>query len=71
MDQGGILGGIIIFNIFLGFFQTLKAEKTIESLKTLGSLNATVLRDGRTITVFTSEIVRPFPFPSLSLPPPW
>ncbi|KAF2624495.1 hypothetical protein BU25DRAFT_461030 [Macroventuria anomochaeta] len=38
--EGGIFGGITIFNIFLGFFQTLKAEKTIESLKPLGSPNA-------------------------------
>ncbi|XPS73172.1 P-type Na(+) transporter [Ascochyta lentis] len=55
--EGGILGGIIVFNIFLGFFQTLKAEKTIESLKTLGNPNATLLRDGRAITVSTAEIV--------------
>ena len=55
--EGGILGGIIVFNIFLGFFQTLKAEKTINSLKTLGSPMANVLRDGKTITIPTSEIV--------------
>lgn len=56
--EGGILGGIIVFNILLGFVQTLKAERTIESLKTLGSPEASVLRDGRVITVNTSEIVR-------------
>lgn len=60
--EGGILGGIIVFNIFLGFFQTLQAEKTIESLKTLGSPNATVIRDGRMVTVSTSEIVSCFSF---------
>lgn len=56
--EGGILGGIIIFNLFLGFFQTLKAEKTIQSLKTLGSPNATVLRGGRATTIQTKNIVR-------------
>lgn len=60
--EGGILGVIIIFNIFLGFFQTLQAEKTIESLKTLGSPNATVLRDGQMVTLPTSGIVRVFRF---------
>lgn len=34
---GGILAGIIIFNIFLGFFQSLQAEKTMDSLRTLGA----------------------------------
>ena len=55
--EGGILGGIIVFNIFLGFFQTLKAEKTMESLKTLGSPRATVLRAGRVVEIGTSEVV--------------
>jgi Na+-exporting ATPase len=56
--EGGILGGIIVLNIFLGFYQTLKAEKTIESLKTLGSPSADVFRDGRMVTVPTKDIVR-------------
>lgn len=55
--EGGILGGIIVFNIFLGFFQTLQAEKTMESLKTLGSPRAVVLRGGRVVEVGTAEVV--------------
>jgi Na+-exporting ATPase len=56
--QAWIEGGIIVFNIILCFMQTLKAERTIESLKTLGNPEASVLREGRVITVPTSEIVR-------------
>lgn len=54
---GGILAGIIIFNIFLGFFQSLQAEKTIDSLRTLGTPNCKVFRGGKTITIQTVAVV--------------
>lgn len=54
---GGILAGIIIFNIFLGFFQSLQAEKTIDSLRTLGAPNCKVFRGGKTITIQTVDVV--------------
>ncbi|KAF2968721.1 hypothetical protein GQX73_g4791 [Xylaria multiplex] len=54
---GGILGGLIVLNIFIGYFQTLQAEKTIDSLRTLGTPTCLVYRDGRTTTVETSDIV--------------
>ncbi|OLN81008.1 Sodium transport ATPase 5-like protein 2 [Colletotrichum chlorophyti] len=55
--EGGILGGIIVLNIFIGFFQTLQAEKTINSLKNLGSPTCNVFRGGKTIQVQTAEVV--------------
>lgn len=55
--EGGILAGIIILNIFIGFFQSLSAEKTIDSLRTLGSPTTRVFRGGKTITIQTSEVV--------------
>ncbi|KAL2690042.1 hypothetical protein Neosp_004110 [[Neocosmospora] mangrovei] len=54
---GGILAGIIILNIFIGFFQSLQAEKTIDSLRTLGTPNCKVFRGGKTITIQTSDVV--------------
>ena len=55
--EGGILGGIILINIFIGFFQSLQAEKTINSLRSLGSPTSSVFRDGKTVTVSTGDIV--------------
>lgn len=55
--EGGILGGIILINIFIGFFQTLQAEKTINSLRTLGNPTCNVYRDGATINIPTSQVV--------------
>ncbi|KAJ2999073.1 hypothetical protein NUW58_g119 [Xylaria curta] len=54
---GGILGGLIVLNIFIGYLQTLQAEKTIDSLRSLGNPSCQVYRDGKTITVQTSEVV--------------
>ncbi|EXA31185.1 potassium/sodium efflux P-type ATPase, fungal-type [Fusarium oxysporum f. sp. pisi HDV247] len=54
---GGILAGIIILNIFIGFFQSLQAEKTIDSLRTLGTPTCNVFRGGETMTIQTAEIV--------------
>lgn len=46
-----------MLNIFIGFFQSLSAEKTMESLKTLGSPNCKVFRDGKTMTIQTADVV--------------
>lgn len=54
---GGILGGIICVNIVIGFFQTLQAEKTIDSLRTLGFPTCNVYRDGATINIQTADLV--------------
>lgn len=55
--EGGILGGIIVLNIFIGFFQTLQAEKTIDSLRTLGNPTCKVFRDKANIIIQTSDVV--------------
>ncbi|KAM3515715.1 hypothetical protein MY11210_000693 [Beauveria gryllotalpidicola] len=55
--EGGILGGIIVLNIFIGYFQTLQAERTIDSLRTLGSPTCNVFRDGAAVTIQTAEVV--------------
>ncbi len=48
---------ILIFNACFGFFQEYKAEKTIEALKKLTALEATVIRDGKRKTIPSRELV--------------
>jgi potassium/sodium efflux P-type ATPase len=55
--EGGVVAAIIILNIVVGFWQEFKAEKTMDSLRSLSSPTATAIRDGKTITVPTAEIV--------------
>jgi Na+-exporting ATPase len=45
--EGGVLAGVIVLNVSIGFFQELKAEKKMDSLRALGSPSAAVLRDGK------------------------
>lgn len=54
---GGVIAGVIGINITVGFMQDLKAEKTMDSLRGLSSPSAAVVRDGRTITIPTREVV--------------
>ena len=55
--EGGVISAVIFLNITVGFFQEFRAEKTMDSLKSLSSPTATVVRDGQTVTVPTAEIV--------------
>ncbi|KAF5025405.1 hypothetical protein F66182_2507 [Fusarium sp. NRRL 66182] len=55
--EGGALALIILLNIVIGFFQDLQAARTVHSLKSLSQPSANVFREGKTITIQTSEIV--------------
>jgi Na+-exporting ATPase len=55
--EGGVITAVIILNIVVGFFQEFQAEKTMDSLRSLSSPTASAVREGRTITVPTAEIV--------------
>ena len=55
--EGGVITFVILLNIVVGFFQEFSAEKTLNSIRTLGSPTARVLREGNVITVPTKELV--------------
>lgn len=52
-----VILGILILNAFIGAYQELKAESSLEALKNLASPNTKVLRDGVTIEIPTVELV--------------
>jgi P-type E1-E2 ATPase len=55
--EGGVITGVIILNIVVGFFQEFNAEKTMDSLRSLASPTANVVRGGQTINIPTAELV--------------
>jgi P-type E1-E2 ATPase len=55
--EGGVVCAIIILNIVVGFWQEFKAEKTMDSLRSLSSPTASAVRDGKPLTIPTVEIV--------------
>lgn len=55
--EGGVISAVIALNISVGFFQEFSAEKTMNSLRSLSSPTASVIRDGETTIVPTGELV--------------
>ncbi|KAF2272172.1 sodium P-type ATPase-like protein [Westerdykella ornata] len=55
--EGGVVAAIIIINIVVGFWQEFQAQKTMDSLRSLSSPTANAVRDGKTVTIPTAEIV--------------
>lgn len=54
--EGGVVAVIIILNIVVGFLQEFQAEKTMDSLRSLSSPTANVIRDGSSNNVPSTEI---------------
>ncbi|EAT82901.2 hypothetical protein SNOG_09636 [Parastagonospora nodorum SN15] len=55
--EGGVVTAIILLNIVIGFVQEFNAEKTMDSLRSLSSPTASAVRDGKTTTIPTIEVV--------------
>lgn len=57
VESTAVILAVIILNAVLGTVQHKKAEKSLDSLKSLSSPNAKVKRDGRKIEISASQVV--------------
>lgn len=55
--EGGVIAAVIGINVVVGFFQEFSAEKTMNSLRSLSSPSAVVVRDGKSETISTADLV--------------
>ncbi|ROT34444.1 sodium transport ATPase [Sodiomyces alkalinus F11] len=55
--EGGVVTFVILLNVVVGFFQEYSAEKTMDSLRSLSSPTANVVRDGESMVVPSAEVV--------------
>lgn len=55
--SGGVIGFVVGLNIFVGFIQEFKAEKTMGSLRSLSSPTARVTRNGDDVSLPAEELV--------------
>ena len=55
--EGAVITAVITINVVVGFIQEYKAEKTMDSLRSLSSPTAVVLRGGETRTVASKHLV--------------
>jgi Na+-exporting ATPase len=55
--EGGVVAFVVGLNVVVGFFQEWSAEKTMDSLRSLSSPTARVIRGGQQVTVPSAEVV--------------
>lgn len=55
--DAGVIFGVVLVNALIGFIQEAKAERALEAIRDLLSPRATVLRDGRRISVPAEQLV--------------
>ncbi|KAI0008336.1 potassium/sodium efflux P-type ATPase [Xylariaceae sp. FL0662B] len=55
--EGGVITAVILLNVVVGFFQEYSAEKTMDSLRSLSSPTANIIRDGNSSVIPTAEVV--------------
>jgi magnesium-transporting ATPase (P-type) len=52
-----VIVGVVVINAAIGFIQEGKAEQALNAIRSMLSLNATVVRDGRRLTIPAEELV--------------
>lgn len=55
--EGGVITAVIILHVLIGFYQESQAEKKMNSLRSLSSPSATILRDGNIEIVPSAEVI--------------
>ncbi|GAA6059832.1 hypothetical protein JCM10212_003744 [Sporobolomyces blumeae] len=55
--EGGVIAAVIFINVFVGFLQEYSSAKTMDSLRSLASPNAHVIRDGKIVTIPSPQVV--------------
>ncbi|GJN93612.1 hypothetical protein Rhopal_006669-T1 [Rhodotorula paludigena] len=55
--EGGVIAGVIGINVFVGTYQEYGSAKTMDSLRSLASPNATVIRDGKIVQIPSPQVV--------------
>ena len=55
--EGAVVAAVIALNVVVGFFQEYSAEKTMDSLRSLSSPTARVVREGSLLTIPSGEVV--------------
>ncbi|KAH9930427.1 sodium transport ATPase [Epithele typhae] len=55
--EGGIIGAVILVNIVVGFMQQYSAERTMDSLRSLASPSATVIRNTHNVVIPSVQLV--------------
>ena len=55
--DSGVIFGVVIINVIIGFLQEVKAQEAIESLKQMMYTEAVVIRDSKKITIDSVDLV--------------
>ncbi|BGP42642.1 P-type ATPase [Rhodotorula kratochvilovae] len=55
--EGGVIAAVIIINVVVGFIQEYGSAKTMDSLRSLASPNAHVIRDSKIVTIPSPTVV--------------
>ena len=56
-EEGGAIVGVLALNTVIGFLTEIKAARSIEALRVLGTRSARVRRDGRTRLIPAERLV--------------
>jgi Ca2+-transporting ATPase len=56
-EEGGAIVGVLVINTLIGFVTEIKAVRSIEALRVLGTRSARVCRDGRTRVIPAERLV--------------